>query len=85
MLDRPCGLWQIMAAHYRRGFSQYLEVTAFPVAVENGPPQLLCLLVPHGGALSARPPGASVMSVDTAAAFAFLDIGAGVPLWPSEN
>jgi PAS domain len=80
----PCGLWQVMAAHYRRGFSQYLEVTALPVAAEHGPQQLLCLVLPHGGALKAPPPGSSVMSVDTAAAFEFLDIGAGSPAWPPD-
>jgi len=82
MFDYPCGMWQVMAAHYQRGFSQYLELTAFPLATDDGNPQLLCLMQPYGGPVLPMLPGLSVMSVDTAVAFEFLDAGSGAPSWP---
>jgi hypothetical protein len=80
----PCGLWQVMAAHYQRGFSQYLELTAFPIATEVGGGQMLSFLAPLRGHVVPMPPGLSVMSIDTAVTFEFLDIGAGVPAWPPQ-
>jgi hypothetical protein len=82
MVNHPCGLWQVMAAHYQRGFSQYLELTAFPFATDNGPAQLLMLLAPIEGRVVPMPPGLSVMSIDSAVAYEFLDIGSGTPVWP---
>jgi hypothetical protein len=82
MVNHPCGLWQVMAAHYQRGFSQYLELTAFPFATDSGPAQLLALLAPIEGHVVPMPPGLSVMSVDSAISYEFLDLGVGVPEWP---
>lgn len=84
IFNHPCGLWQIMAAHYQRGFSQYLELTALPLVTEHGVGQLLGLLAPHRGHVVPMPPGLSVMSVDTAVTFEFLDVGAGRPAWPPQ-
>lgn len=82
IFNHPCGLWQVMAAHYQRGFSQYLEMTAFPLVSENGTGQMLSFLAPLRGHVAPMPPGLSVMSIDTAITFEFLDVGAGVPEWP---
>jgi hypothetical protein len=85
MFNHPCGLWQVMASHYQRGFSQFHELTAFPLVTGDGGHQLLCLLRPYGGHVLPMPPGLSVMSVATAVTFEFLDTGSGVPPWPSDN
>ncbi|MBV8978016.1 MAG: PAS domain-containing protein [Alphaproteobacteria bacterium] len=79
---QPCGLWQMTNVHYRRGTSQMLEITAFPLGGGGGRAPLIVALS-RGTAsfqMAAQIP-ATVMMADTAQEYAFLDIGAGVPAW----
>jgi hypothetical protein len=78
----PCGLWQIMALHFERGFAQNHEVTAFPLETQQGePPLLLGLFEPAEGLIAAHPAHGKAMLADTASTFRFIDIGAGEPAW----
>lgn len=80
MLQLPCGLWQIMPAHYERGFAQYMELTAFPLAHEEGrAPLLLCLVLFPEALLAPKKVTGMAMMVDTAAHYRFIDTGRGVP------
>ncbi len=80
----PCGLWQIMALHFERGFAQNHEVTAFPLETPKGePPLLVGLFEPVEGLVAAHPARGIAMLADTALTFRFLDIGAGEPAWPA--
>src|SRR5450755_839349 len=79
----PCGLWQVMAFHYERGFSQKFELTAFPLRDAEGNPSLvLGLVMPLEEPVTAHPVQGTTMLIDTASAFCWLDIGAGLPDWP---
>jgi hypothetical protein len=81
IVERPCGLWQVMTVHYRRGFAQNLEITVFPLANEAGDAhQLLVLAREAEGLARPRSTGDLAMSADTALTYQFIDIGAGVPL-----
>ncbi|MGN6517605.1 MAG: hypothetical protein ACTHLR_17400, partial [Rhizomicrobium sp.] len=40
LVCHPCGLWQILGIHYQRGLFKSLELTAFPLWREEGPPQI---------------------------------------------
>jgi hypothetical protein len=83
MLSYPCGLWQVMAVHYERGYSQNVEITAFPlIAGEGSAPLLVIVMIPVAGLVKAHPSPGKVMVADTASTFEFIDIGAGVPVWP---
>lgn len=83
--SQPCGLWQVMALHYERGFSQKFELTAFPLRDPDGSPSMLLgLVVPLEEAVAALPVQGKAMLVDTASAFCWLDLGAGLPAWPSK-
>ena len=35
MFSRPCGAWWIAPVHYKRGYSQLWELTAFPLAANE--------------------------------------------------
>jgi hypothetical protein len=81
----PCGLWQVMAFHYERGFSQKFEMTAFPLRDAEGNPSLLLgLVIPIEEPVMAQPVQGKAMLIDTASAFCWLDIGAGLPDWPAK-
>jgi hypothetical protein len=81
----PCGLWQVMALHYERGFSQKFELTIFPLRDPDGSPSMLLgLVMPLEEAVMSQPVQGKAMLVDTASAFCWLDIGAGAPRWPSQ-
>jgi hypothetical protein len=78
---RPCGLWQVMALHYERGFAQNFELTAFPLmGDEEDVPLLLGLMQPVGGLIRALPSGGRPILADTASVFEYLDIGTGKPV-----
>lgn len=80
MLELPCGLWQIMPAHYERGFAQYMELTAFPLAHEEGrAPLLLCLVRFPEALLVPKQVSGKAMLVDTATHYRYIDTGCGVP------
>ena len=79
MFNHPCGLWQITPMHTAKGYGQYIEVTGFPLgAGEDGIPLLLCHVRLTGELLHTRE---SRFSMDTAADFHFIDLGAGIPNW----
>jgi len=80
IVERPCGLWQVMTVHYRRGFAQNLEATVFPLVNEGGGHQLLILMREATGMAKPRSTGEMALSADTALTYQFIDIGAGVPL-----
>jgi hypothetical protein len=80
MFEQPCGFWQIAPVHYERGFSQYWEMTGFPLAGnEKSPPLVLAYVRPAERLLQAERTGERAMYVGPATQFAYLDIGAGVP------
>ena len=84
MVNKPCGLWQIMPIHLK-GVSRLLEFTAFPLAPGNDDiPLILGHLFPLGAIAFAPPALKKEISVDTALEFLFIDIGAGQPQWPAE-
>jgi hypothetical protein len=81
IVERPCGLWQIMPVHYQRGFAQNLEVTVFPLAHETCDRcQLLILTREVNGLITPRPTGRFALSADTASTYQYIDVGAGVPM-----
>jgi hypothetical protein len=82
MIDRPCGCWQVLGIHYQHGLFKSLELTGFPLYREDGPPQIMALLVYSYGQASDIPSDLALVSLDRAIATAFLDIGAGLPAWP---
>jgi hypothetical protein len=83
--ETPCGLWQITPAHLVRGYAVHLEITMFPLAPDqNGSPFLLCHVQSLGDLMRAHLPTPNGLGLDTAAAFEFLDVGAGVPVWVSK-
>jgi hypothetical protein len=82
MIEKPCGLWQISPAHLSKGYAVDLEITVFPLAPAGGDTFfLLCQVLAMPGISGARLPAHNGMMLDTASAFAFLDIGAGEPVW----
>lgn len=82
IVDHPCGIWQVLGIHYQRGVLKSIELTGFPLFRENGPPQIMGLLLFSQGQISDIPPDIAVISLDRATATAFVDIGAGLPPWP---
>ena len=69
LFERPCGHWWVAPVHYERAFSQYWEITAFPLAAgERRSAAVLALIKPLGAAREARNTGRMV-SVDPAVQF----------------
>jgi len=82
VLEFPCGLWQVSPAHLVRGYAVNLEITMLPLAPDSdGPGFLLCHVRSFGDPMRATLPTANGLGLDTALAFEFLDVGAGVPVW----
>lgn len=82
IVSHPCGIWQVLGIHYQRGVFKSIELTGFPLFREDGPPQIMGLLLFSQGQVSDIPPDIAVISLDRATATAFLDLGAGLPPWP---
>jgi hypothetical protein len=83
MLSQPCGLWQVMAMHYERGFAQNFELTAFPLLGDDADvPLIFGLMNPAGGLVRARSSSGNPIVTDTATIFEFIDIGADKPVRP---
>lgn len=82
LVTQPCGLWQILGIHYQRGLFKSLEVTAFPLAREGGPSQIMVLAVYSRGQVCDVPQDLALVSLDRASATVFLDLGAGAPAGP---
>ena len=77
MFARPCGVWWVAPVHYERGFSQYWEMTAFPLAGgEGSPPAVVGLVRPVDTLLDARRIGQRAIRVDLAVQFTPLEIKA---------
>jgi hypothetical protein len=84
MVNKPCGLWQIMPLHLR-GVSRHLEFTAFPLMPGNdGIPLVLGYVLPLESLGFAPTAVKNDVVVDTAVEFHFIDVGAGEPQWPAE-
>ncbi len=81
MLHRPCGLWQITALHYERGFAQNFEVTAFPVLGEPFP-FVIAIALPLEDLVRPISSGDRAMLAGAATEYEFLDIGADLPSSP---
>lgn len=80
IVNRPCGLWQVMPVHYERGYAHYIELTVFPLGPgPDGKPLLLVLTQPIPAPLVPTPTGDKVMTADTAVSFRYIDVGAGMP------
>jgi hypothetical protein len=76
MFERPSGVWWVAPVHYERGFSQYWEMTAFPLAGhERNAPAVLGLIRPVDALLDSRLTDQKAIRVDLAVQFAFLEIG----------
>lgn len=85
LIEKPCGLWQVSAAHLVRGYATHLEITIFPLAPDRDTaPFLLCHVRPVGDLMRAHLPTTSGLGLDTATAFRFLDAGAGEPEWVAQ-
>jgi hypothetical protein len=81
MSGQPCGVWQVMAMHYERGFAQYFELTAFPLLGDDADvPLILGLMHPTGGLVRAVPVGDKPIMTDIATTYDYIDIGAGKPV-----
>ncbi len=85
VLESPCGLWQVSPAHLVRGYAVNLETTMFPLAPDgDGPSFLLCHVRSFGEPMRATLSTANGLGLDTALAYEFLDVGAGVPAWTAQ-
>ena len=81
MLRQPCGLWQVMAMHYERGFAQYFELTAFPLLGDDPDvPIIFGLMNPTGGLVRAVSVRGKPILTDTATTYDYIDIGASKPV-----
>ena len=81
IVTRPCGLWQVTPLHFERGFSQNFEFTALPLGPgTDGVHLLLVLTQALPGLVAPRPTVDQVMVADTAIAYQYIDLGAGVPV-----
>jgi hypothetical protein len=75
MFELPCGIWWIAPVHYERDFSQYWEMTAFPLAGdEQGPAMVLGLVRPADTILGERPVDKQALRVDLTDQFKLLEI-----------
>jgi hypothetical protein len=80
MFAHPCGFWQIAPVHYERGYSQFWEMTGFPLAGNDKSPPLVFAYVRQAERkLQAEQTGERAMYVGPADPFEYIDIGAGVP------
>jgi hypothetical protein len=80
MSSQPCGVWQVMAMHYERGFAQYFELTAFPLLGDDPDvPIIFGLMNPTGGLVRAVSVRGKPVMADTATTYDYIDIGAGKP------
>ena len=81
IVERPCGLWQITPLHYDGDFARNVEITVFPLLSGRiGKYTLLVLTQFIGGVMLAQPSSSKFSSTDTAIAYRYIDVGAGVPL-----
>jgi hypothetical protein len=80
MIEQPCGLWQISAAHLVFGYATNLEITAFPLSADkDGKSYLLTYVLSAGGLGPVSMPTDHGIGINTAATYRYLDIGAGEP------
>jgi len=85
IVTQPCGLWQVLGIHYQQSLFKSLEITAFPLSCQHGPSRLMILAVYSRGQICDVPVDLAMVSLDRASATAFLDVGAGHPIWPDEE
>lgn len=85
IVTQPCGLWQVLGIHYQQSLFKSLEITAFPLSCQHGPSRLMILAVYSRGQICDVPVDLAMVSLDRASATAFLDVGAGQPIWPDEE
>ena len=75
MFQRPCGVWWVAPVHYERGFSQYWEMTAFPLAGDERRPRIVLGLVrPADAVLNSRRTDQMALRVEPAVQFKPLDV-----------
>jgi hypothetical protein len=85
MFEMPCGVWQVSPAHLVRGYAMHLEITMLPLGPDKaGSHYLLCHVRSLGDLMRAHLPTPNGLGLDTATAFEFLDVGAGVPAWTAQ-
>jgi len=81
IVQRPCGLWQVMPVHYERGYAQHIELTALPLGPgPDGVSLLLVLTQPMQDLVLPVATGDKAMAAGTAVTYQYLDLGAGVPV-----
>lgn len=81
IVERPCGLWQIMPVHYERGYAQHIELTVLPLGPgPDGVSLLLVLTQPMQDLVLPVSTNNKIMAAGTALTYRYLDLGAGVPL-----
>jgi hypothetical protein len=81
IVERPCGLWQITPLRYDGDFARSVEITAFPLLTGRADKYTLLVLTQFiGGVMLLRPSCSKFTTTDTAIAYRYIDLGAGVPL-----
>ena len=81
IVQRPCGLWQIMPVHYERRYAQHVELTVLPLGPgPDGVNLLLVLTQPMQDLVMPVSTGDKVMAAGTALTYQYIDLGAGVPV-----
>jgi hypothetical protein len=75
MFERPCGIWWVAPVHYERGFSQYWEMTAFPLAGdEQSSACILAFVRPADSLLNTNRADQKAIRVDPAVQIQSLDV-----------
>lgn len=75
LFSRPCGVWWVAPVHYERGFSQFWELTAFPLArSESGSGAVLVHVRPFAVTLNMRRTDQKAIRLDAALELALIAI-----------
>jgi len=75
LFEKPCGHRWVAPVHYEREFSQYWEITAFPLAASgNRPAAILALVRPFDALADTRRTRRRIVSIEAPVQFDIIDI-----------